>query len=116
MIHTGPRTTTRRDAIKLGLAAGAALAVGRAEPLFGEVPIRRQELITRPIPGTNERLPVVGIGTNQWGARTEEEIAPLREILRLMNEGGARFIDTARIYGRGRAEDCLLYTSDAADE
>jgi len=63
--------------------------------------------MTRPIPGTRERIPVVGVGTNQWGAQTEEEIAPLREIVRLMNESGARFIDTARIYGRGRAEEAI---------
>ena len=107
IIHVDPRNTTRRDAIKLGLLAGAGLAVGRAAPLFAEVPTRAQELITRPIPGTNERLPVVGVGTNQWGAQSEEQIAPLREILRLMNQGGARFIDTARIYGRGRAEEVI---------
>ena len=32
-----PQRTTRRDAIKLGLLAGAGLAVGRGAPLFGEV-------------------------------------------------------------------------------
>ncbi|HSM05631.1 MAG TPA: aldo/keto reductase [Longimicrobiales bacterium] len=107
MTRPDPRTTTRRDAIKLGLLAGAGLAVGGPSPLFGRVPSRAQELITRPIPGTDERLPVVGVGTNQWGAQTEAEIAPLREIVRVMNEGGARFIDTARIYGRGRAEEVI---------
>lgn len=107
MNHADSRTTTRRDAIKLGLLAGAGLAVGRAAPLFAEAPTRAQELMTRPIPGTGERLAVVGVGTNQWGARSEEEIAPLREIVRLMNEAGAGFIDTARIYGRGRAEEVI---------
>ena len=119
MIHADTRSTTRRDAIKLGLLAGAGLAVGRGAPLFGEVPTRAQELMTRPIPGTGERLPVVGVGTNQWGARSEEEIAPLREIIRLMNEDGARFIDTARIYGRGRAEEVIaqiLRELDARDD
>ena len=102
-----PQRTTRRDAIKLGLLAGAGLAVGRGAPLFGEVATLTQEFMTRPIPGTGERLPIVGVGTNQWGARSEEEIAPLREIVRLMKESGARFIDTARIYGRGRAEEVI---------
>ncbi len=119
MNHADPQSTTRRDAIKLGLLAGAGLAVGRGAPLFGEVPNRAQELITRPIPGTGERLPVVGVGTNQWGAQSEESIAPLREIVRLMSEGGARFIDTARIYGRGRAEEVIgqiLRELDARDD
>jgi aryl-alcohol dehydrogenase-like predicted oxidoreductase len=107
MNHSDPQSTTRRDAIKLGLLAGAGLAVGPRAPLFGHVPTLAQEFITRPIPGTGERIPVVGVGTNQWGAQTEEEIAPLREIVRTMTTGGARFIDTARIYGRGRAEEVI---------
>jgi aryl-alcohol dehydrogenase-like predicted oxidoreductase len=119
MIQPDSRSTTRRDAIKLGLLAGAGVALGRGTPLFGGVPGRAQELLTRPIPGTGERLPVVGVGTNQWGAQTEAEIAPLREIVQLMNEAGARFIDTARIYGRGRAEEVIgqiLRELDARDD
>ena len=38
MNHADPQSTTRRDAIKLGLLAGAGVAVGRGAPLFGEVP------------------------------------------------------------------------------
>jgi len=119
MNHAKPQSTTRRDAIKLGLLAGAGVVVGRGAPLFGEVPTLTQEFMTRPIPGTGERLPVVGVGTNQWGAQSEEEIAPLREIVRLMKETGAPFIDTARIYGRGRAEEVIgqiLRELDARDD
>ncbi len=118
-MHADSRSTTRRDAIKLGLLAGAGLVVGRGAPLLAEVPTRAQEHMTRPIPGTGERIPVVGVGTNQWGARTEAEIAALREIVRLMNEDGARFIDTARVYGRGRAEEVIgliLRELDARDD
>jgi aryl-alcohol dehydrogenase-like predicted oxidoreductase len=107
MNHSGTQGTTRRDAIKLGLLAGAGLAVSGRTPLFGEAPSLAQEFITRAIPRTGERIPVVGVGTNQWGAQTEEQIAPLREIVRLMTETGASFIDTARIYGRGRAEEVI---------
>ena len=119
MIQADPPTPTRRDVLKLGLLAGAGVALGRGTPLFAGLPTGAQELITRPIPGTDERLPVVGVGTNQWGAQTEAEIAPLREIVRLMSEGGARFIDTARIYGRGRAEEVIgqiLRELDARDD
>ena len=111
-------STTRRDAIKLGLLAGAGLAVGRA-PLFARVPSFAQEMMTRPIPGTGERIPVVGVGTNQWGAQTDEAVAALREIVRLMTGHGASFIDTARIYGRGRAEEVIgqiLGELDARDD
>jgi len=119
MNHADPQSTTRRDAIKLGLLAGAALAVGRGAPLLGEMPTLTQEIMTRPIPGTGETIPVVGIGTNQWGAQSEAEIAPLREILRVMQDSGARFIDTARIYGGGRAEEVIgqiLRELDAGDD
>ncbi|MDX1393162.1 MAG: aldo/keto reductase [Gemmatimonadota bacterium] len=107
MSHADQPTTTRRDAIKLGLLAGAGLAVGRRSVLHGQTLLRPQEMLTRRIPGTDEWIPVVGVGTNQWGAQTEEEIAPIREIVRLMTETGASFIDTARIYGRGRAEEVI---------
>ena len=98
---------TRREAIKLGLLAGGGLALGGGAPLFGQVLSLTQEIMTRPIPGTGEQLPVIGVGTNQWGAQTEQEIAPLREIVGLMRESRAAFIDTARIYGRGRAEEVI---------
>lgn len=102
------RTTTRRDVIKLGLLAGAGLTFRPGSAFSQGVPLlRTQELRARPIPRTGERLPVVGVGTNQWGAQGEEEIAPLREIVRLMVENGASLIDTARIYGRGRAEEVI---------
>lgn len=114
-----PAIRTRREAIKLSLLAGSGFALGRGTPLFGDVVTLRQEMMTRPIPGTGERIPVVGVGTNQWGAQTEQEIAPLREIVRLMGEQGAAFIDTARIYGRGRAEEVIgqiLRELDARDD
>jgi aryl-alcohol dehydrogenase-like predicted oxidoreductase len=107
MNHTGNQSTTRRDAIKLGLLAWAGLAFGRRPAPYGETLIRAQDLTTRPIPKTGEQLPVVGLGTNQWGVQSEEEIAPLREIIRLMTDNGARVIDTARVYGRGRAEEVV---------
>jgi len=103
--------TTRRDAIKMGLLAGAGLAFGRKTDVYGNAgpraPILPWEIKTRPIPKTGEQVSVIGIGTNQWGAQTEEQIAPLRDILRIMAENGANLVDTARVYGRGRAEEVI---------
>ena len=107
MKNLGRQITTRREAIKLGLLAGAGLTFGHGTAVFGQASPSTQGLRTRPIPKTGEQLPVVGIGTNQWGAQSEEEIAPLREIIRLMVENGASVIDTARVYGRGRAEEVI---------
>jgi aryl-alcohol dehydrogenase-like predicted oxidoreductase len=97
---------TRRKAIKLGLLAGTGLALSRPSPLYGAMP-RPQGIRTRPIPRTGEALPVVGLGTNRWGVEGEEEVAPLREVIRLMVDNGARLVDTARGYGGGRAEEVI---------
>jgi len=99
--------TTRREVIKLGFFAGAGMTFGHASEVFGQASSGTQGLRTRPIPRTGEQLPVVGVGTNQWGAQSEAEIAPLRDIMRLMVENGASVIDTARVYGRGRAEEVI---------
>ncbi|HSM51264.1 MAG TPA: aldo/keto reductase, partial [Thermoanaerobaculia bacterium] len=52
---------TRREYLQMTLAAGATLALpprlAGAEPAGGE-------LITRAIPATGERLPVVGLGSS----------------------------------------------------
>lgn len=101
------QVTTRREAIKLGLLAGAGLTLGRGAAAFGQAMPGAQGVRTRPIPKTGEQLPVVGVGTNQWGAQSAAEIAPLRDIVRLMTENGASVIDTARVYGGGRAEEVI---------
>lgn len=106
-------TTTRREAMKMGLLAGAG-ALGAS---LGFVPaLRAAQPSTRPagaamlireIPKTGEKIPVVGLGTNRFGVQTEEEMAPLRDVIRLLVENGGSVIDTARGYGRGRAEEVI---------
>ncbi len=92
------RHPTRRDAIKAGLLAGAGLAVGRL-PLAADTTVRHQlPLITKTIPSTGEQIPAVGLGTNQYGVSTPEEMAPLREVLSQMPGLGGKVIDTAPSY------------------
>ena len=94
------RYPSRRDALRAGLAAGLGLTFGRL-PLAAQLQRLTQEqpLITKPIPKTGERLPVVGIGTNQYGVSTAEEKAPLCATLRRLSELGGKVVDTARGYG-----------------
>lgn len=89
---------SRRDYLKAKLAAGAALAIqpGLALAQAAET----EPLITRPIPSTGERLPVIGLGTNQFSVDTPEEMASLQEVLETMSGLGGTVIDTARVYGR----------------
>ncbi len=88
---------SRRDAMKAGVASSIALGLslkGTAQEK-SELPT-----ITKAIPATGEKLPVIGLGTNAYGVKTEEEKGPLREVLKDMSKLGGKLIDTARAYGR----------------
>lgn len=93
---------SRRSAIKTGLAAAVGLAFGSD----GDAAVqgaRELPLITKPIPSSGERLPVIGLGTNNYSATTPEAMVPLREVLTEMPRLGGTVIDTARVYGRSEA-------------
>ncbi|MCB1914364.1 MAG: aldo/keto reductase [Rhodocyclaceae bacterium] len=62
-------------------------------------------LVSRPIPSTGERLPVIGLGTYRSFdiGLTESETAPVREVLRRFVDGGGRLIDSSPMYGRSEA-------------
>jgi len=59
-------------------------------------------MLTRPIPGTDETIPVVGLGT--WEvfdvAGSREEIATRREIVDMLVERGGSLIDSSPMYRR----------------
>jgi aryl-alcohol dehydrogenase-like predicted oxidoreductase len=59
------------------------------------------KLHTRIIPGANEAVPVIGIGTARryQDASTEEQLATLRETISRFVQLGGRMIDTAPSYG-----------------
>jgi aryl-alcohol dehydrogenase-like predicted oxidoreductase len=83
------------------------LAALGALPLFSTAAcaVARQpaanSLHTRVIPGAEEHVPVIGIGTARryQGASGEEQLAPLRETISRFVELGGRLIDTAPSYG-----------------
>jgi aryl-alcohol dehydrogenase-like predicted oxidoreductase len=85
-----PLTWSRRDALTLVIAAGAG-ALG--SPSFAA---SQQSLITKAIPGSGERVPVIGIGTNSFNESKRDE---LRAVLKRMAELGGTVIDTAASYG-----------------
>lgn len=76
----------RRLAMQLGLAF-AACGASAASPL-----------IRKAIPKSGERLPVVGLGTNNYSPKTPEERAARREVIAALTAGGASVIDTAPSY------------------
>ncbi len=79
-------TIDRRLAIQMGLAL-AACGASAASPL-----------IRKAIPKSGERLPVVGLGTNNYSPKTPEERAARREVIAGLTGGGASVIDTAPSY------------------
>jgi len=93
---------TRRDALKLGAAAGAASLLFPGDLLEAAIFPRAQEQLMRAIPKTGERIPAVGLGTANTfmqAARTPEEHAAIREVVRRFTENGGKFIDTSPSYG-----------------
>jgi aryl-alcohol dehydrogenase-like predicted oxidoreductase len=88
----------------MGVAAGAAIALGRMpahahrlETLLAQTQL---PLITKPIPSSGERIPVVGVGTRSYSPSNEEERARMCNVVRTLAEHGCKVIDTARGYGR----------------
>jgi aryl-alcohol dehydrogenase-like predicted oxidoreductase len=90
---------TRREYLKLSLAVGATLAAGPAM-LFAN-PSRRGELITRAIPSSGEKIPVVGLGSSATFAQVarSDDVSALREVFAAMLEHGGTVFDTAPAYG-----------------
>src|SRR5581483_6179631 len=105
------RNISRRDAIRLGVGVGVALSVqgpaafaAAARPATLRAGQASGPLITRPIPSSGERLPIVGMGT----ARNYEQPSPadmpqLREVIREFPVLGGRVLDTAPAYGRAES-------------
>ena len=95
---------SRRSVVQGGLAAGIGMAMSGHWAAAAELAGKpggggNLPAITKAIPSTGEKLPVVGLGTNQYSVTAPEEIAARREVLKHFPELGAKVIDTARGYG-----------------
>ena len=89
---------SRRAMISAAIG-GAAAALAR--PLFG----RSAAPLTRPIPSTGERLPVIGLGS--WITFNVGDDIELRdecaEVMRAFFAAGGRIIDSSPMYGSSQA-------------
>ena len=90
---------SRRDVMKTGAAAALGFTIAGPESAAAQ----NLAPITRPIPSTGERIPVIGLGTNAYSVNTPEQMAPLRDVLEHMPKAGGTVVDTARAYGRSEA-------------
>src|SRR5581483_2693069 len=92
--------TSRRNVLGYGVAASLAMAFqGIARGAAGSDGTQLP-LITKAIPSTGEKLPAVGLGTDQF--RESERAAIQAEIQRMQQMGGT-VIDTAAAYGDSEA-------------
>lgn len=84
---------------------GSAACAAASEQPEEEVQPSSANLHTRSIPGANEAVPVIGIGTARryQDARSEAQLAPLRETISRFVQLGGRMIDTAPSYGDAEA-------------
>jgi len=120
---------SRRDALRLGAGAGAALLLdgvpGVAQhalhaqqrdsvpvddggPGSGHDPASspvQAALITKPVPATGERIPVIGLGSSQTFnlAPGHPDYAAAQEVVRLFRELGGTVIDSSPTYQRSEA-------------
>jgi aryl-alcohol dehydrogenase-like predicted oxidoreductase len=94
-------TFTRREAAKL-IGAGAAGLLLPISASRGQATSESSTMLTRAIPSSGEKLPVIGLGT--WKVfdvgSSESERAPLEEVLQIFVQHGARVIDSSPMYGR----------------
>jgi aryl-alcohol dehydrogenase-like predicted oxidoreductase len=83
----------------LGLTAGAGAALALNPRLLSA--LQTQQLISRAVPSSGERLPVVGLGSSATFSQVarSEDYSTLREVLRTMAERGGTVFDTAPGYG-----------------
>lgn len=89
---------SRRDYLKLALASGTALTLN---PSLLWAQDRQLPLITRAIPSSGQRLPVVGLGSSATFSSTarSEDHAALREVFQALVAHQGQVFDTAPGYG-----------------
>jgi aryl-alcohol dehydrogenase-like predicted oxidoreductase len=96
-VRAGGEPITRRDWLRLSAGAGAFLSLDLE--ILGA--LQRQEVVTRLIPGTDERIPVIGLGSAATFSRVarSEDVSAIREVLSALVANGGRVFDTAPGYG-----------------
>jgi aryl-alcohol dehydrogenase-like predicted oxidoreductase len=85
----------RRDALLAALAVGAGLAVSRAV-----LAASAGATVTKTIPSSGQKLPAIGIGTNNYNVTDAEDLAARKAVLDKLPILGGSVVDTAPLYGR----------------
>lgn len=88
---------TRRDYLKTSVLLGAACSL----PSGLLQAFERNKLITRTIPKTGEKLPIVGLGSSATFRQVaqSDDISALADVMQTLLENGGTVFDTAPSYG-----------------
>ena len=102
---SGKGLLSRGEFLRICAGTAAATAIPGGSAMSAE------KMMTRPIPKTGEKLPVVGVGTWQTFhvGRDAASRAPLKEVLSILFGAGGSVIDSSPMYGpaEGVAGDLL---------
>ncbi len=94
---------SRRQTVKLLSYAGlGAILPTTAWPSAASQEANASPMLTRPIPSSNEQLPLIGLGTwIQFDVGSDaSEREPLQEVLQQMLQKGGKLIDSSPMYGK----------------
>ena len=98
---------TRRQFARLigGTAAMLLLQKAGANAQTAGKTSATSALLTRAIPSTGEKIPVIGLGTSRVfdAGLSAAERQPLEEVLALLVKHGGKLVDTSPMYGRAEA-------------
>jgi aryl-alcohol dehydrogenase-like predicted oxidoreductase len=84
----------RRDALLAALTLGAGAVMSRAAVAAGS-----GGTITKAIPSSGQKIPVIGVGTNKYDVTDADELTALRAVLEQLPMQGGAIVDTAPLYG-----------------
>ena len=92
---------SRRDWLRYSVGSSAALALDPKDVLARVRYLLQQQVITRAIPSTGEKIPIIGLGSSATFSQVarSEDVSALKEVLRALVEHGGKVFDTAPQYG-----------------
>ena len=92
---------SRREWLRLSVGSSAALALDPRRFDARVLGLLQQQVITRAVPSSGERIPVIGLGSSATFAQVarSEDVSALRDVLRALVENGGKVFDTAPGYG-----------------
>jgi aryl-alcohol dehydrogenase-like predicted oxidoreductase len=85
----------RREALLAALTVGAGMAISRTTRSASA-----GTAVTKAIPSSGQKVPVIGIGTNNYNVTDTDEVAARRAVLEQLPLQGGAVVDTAPLYGQ----------------